>query len=45
MRHLKLSTLSAAVLAASAMNAQADFLNDSHFDIKLRNAHFEPQSG
>ncbi len=41
MRHLKLSALGAAILAASAMTAQADFLNDSSFDIKLRNVHFD----
>ncbi len=40
MRVFKLSALGAAVLAATAVTAQADFLNDSSLDLKLRSAHF-----
>ena len=41
MKGMRLSVLAAAVLATVSVSAQADFLNDSSLDIKLRNVHFD----
>ena len=41
MKLFKLSALGAAVLAATSVTAHADFIDDSSFDIKLRNVYFD----